>query len=562
MNFQIIESIVIGLIVILQIIVFCLICKKIRAYKKLFSNTLGIKNNDELSVPQVVVYDGKDKVVDDTPLQGAVDSINSYIENNWGSSVNFSIIENIIERESSSRDEEIQHLIPTPLYLGLAATMVGIIMGLFSMGRISGGAEQNNPKDAAEVQVSNADTITNVAEYPKEELNNASNQNEDSLGEIDKLINGVKIAMIASLFGLLWTTLLSTWIYKKARNNVNNSKNSKLNFLQSNLLLPTEDNTLVGIRECIDQFSRNVGRSISELTTLANTNAEIARKINESTRRQEHILTEIQEFKPAKVTKVLADLFDKVDANMESYREFSNYLGLMSEISERLSGFASKTQNIEDLAQEVKNTFTESQQLFQFLSTHLRGVENIGQQSLEAINAADSHFNQAVQQLDREMNARIQTLSDGSNAFDSRITEIFTQVGERLQEITRYHVEALSNAYHNNLPEFKRLEKLDNLDGISDKLDGIANIETISQIHAEQVQSMVSPITTLKSKTEEQNRQILLAIDKLGERLEKIENNTGKLRRNNDDGGFRSWIKRLFGKKKKNRNAHKKQDEP
>lgn len=532
-----IEIVLIASILIAQFIIFIRICKKTKAFEKLFANRLGIENDEEYQVPKVVVYDEKDKIIENAPIQNAIDNINTYIDNNWGGSVNFSIVENIIERESSARDEEIQHLIPTPLYMGLAATMIGIILGLFSMGKIGDEGTKTNKSQTENVMtIDSSEVLTNTADYQETaESHNSeaviapNDKNEDnltSLNEIDRLIDGVKIAMIASLFGLLWTTLLSTLIYKKTKTYVNFCKNSKLNFLQSELLLPTEDNTLTGIRDCIDNFSRTIGHSITELTALAEMNDGIAREIKDSTVTQEHILREIQEFKPAKVTKVLTDLFTRVDANMEAYREFSQYLGMMGEITANMASFAERTHNIEEIANELKNNLNESRNLFHFLSEHMSGVENIGQQSLEAINAADSHFNQAVQMLDREVTARIRALSDGSNTFDTRITQIFEQVGNELQEITRRHIDALSNAYHENLPEFRRLEKLDGLDTISEKLDGVSQIQRIEEERSEQIQKVITPLASIERKNETQSTQILSAINELNRRLDKIEKNT------------------------------------
>jgi len=219
-------------------------------------------------------------------------------------------------------------------------------------------------------------------------------------------------------------------------------------------------------------------------------------------------------------------LFARVDANMEAYREFSQYLGMMGEITANMASFAERTHNIEEIANELKNNLNESRNLFHFLSEHMSGVENIGQQSLEAINAADSHFNQAVQMLDREVTARIRALSDGSNTFDTRITQIFEQVGNELQEITRRHIDALSNAYHENLPEFRRLEKLDGLDTISEKLDGVSQIQRIEEERSEQIQRVITPLASIERKNETQSTQILSAINELNRRLDKIEKNT------------------------------------
>jgi hypothetical protein len=71
-------------------------------------------------------------------IQRIREAINLYLLNNYGAAVNFSIIKDIIDREVDIKDEEISNSIPTPLYFGLAATMIGIIFGLFSMPESTG----------------------------------------------------------------------------------------------------------------------------------------------------------------------------------------------------------------------------------------------------------------------------------------------------------------------------------------------------------------------------------------------------------------------------------------
>ena len=128
------------------------------------------------------------------------DGINNYLINNFGSAVNYSIIKDIIEREIDTKDHQISQLIPIPLYLGLAATIIGIIFGLIAMPGMGG------------------ETV--------------------NLSAVDILINGVKIAMFASLSGLFWTILLSSYVYSKASNKVLEDKNEQLTYLQENNCFP------------------------------------------------------------------------------------------------------------------------------------------------------------------------------------------------------------------------------------------------------------------------------------------------------------------------------------
>ena len=86
----------------------------------------------------------------------------------------------MIDREIDVKDEEITLAIPIPLYFGLAATMLGIIFGLWAMPDING---------------DNFSTAINT------------------------LINGVKWAMGASLTGLACTIII-TLIYKTYKSEI------------------------------------------------------------------------------------------------------------------------------------------------------------------------------------------------------------------------------------------------------------------------------------------------------------------------------------------------------
>ena len=206
-----IEIIIITGVIIYQIIHFFKVLTNIFKLKNIFSSSLYLRTGfiekakigtididssdihyedkidlDEESFLQVVENEVAKLSLVDTEGKNEVISriktaINTYLINNYGAAVNFSIIKDIVDREIEVKDEEITQSVTLPLYLGLAATMVGIIFGLFSMPAL------------------NADGF--------------------SYG-ISALINGVKIAMVGSLSGLIWTTILSSFSYKEAKRKV------------------------------------------------------------------------------------------------------------------------------------------------------------------------------------------------------------------------------------------------------------------------------------------------------------------------------------------------------
>mgnify|MGYP001369370290 FL=1 len=160
-------------------------------------------------------------------LDKIVNSINMYLLRNKGAVSDFNLIKDIADRNIDAVDEEIHSLLPVPLYLGLMGTMIGIVIGLFFMPGI----------------------------------NDADFENA-----INILIDGVKIAMVASFTGLLCTVYLSGWEYKGARLFSETSKNDFFSWVQTQLLPVLSQNISSSIYSLQanllkfnDTFSANIG---------------------------------------------------------------------------------------------------------------------------------------------------------------------------------------------------------------------------------------------------------------------------------------------------------------
>ncbi len=459
-----VEVIVIIAIIIAQVYILVKQVLKIINFKKLFEPNYVVFNSPQTGKPQLYLWDVENKdISSEHPMSEAIKSINTYLDHNYGSSVNFSIIEDIINRECDARDEEISQGNNIPLYLGLAATMIGIILGLFSMGALS------------ELNLSDTNT------------SNAFTQS------IDSLISGVRIAMISSLCGLLITTALSVVVYKNVKNKISIKQSRVLNTLQAKLLLPANNNELQGVKQSIDDFSRNVGNVISRFESVSNTNARSAEKINDTLTKQLSVTEKIEGMSLPRLTQKTLELFSQLDNNMQVYRGFTDYLEQMRIIAADLAQFAKRTNDIETITEHFRDTLDESLNLTRFLNEHFKGIENVSTAALGVVDVADAHFREAVDKLSEEMVKRIETLNNESNNFEGQVSEVFNAVGEQLQSITTDHVNQLSQAYAAAVPSFRKLDKLDRLDSMS---------------------------------TSSQMSQLISAINNLNSKLDKIEQNT------------------------------------
>lgn len=412
-------------------------------------------------------------------------TINTYLINNYGAAVNFSIIKDIIDREVEVKDEEITQTITIPLYLGLAATMVGIILGLFSMPNLNG----------------------------------------DGFSEgVNALINGVKVAMIASLSGLFFTTLLSSKFYKNAKSKVLNEKNEQLSYLQAKLLpelVKAEDTGVSGLKASLDRFAR-VATTISDNVLIA------ANQTGENLVLQQEVMDKVENMKVLKVSKWNLELFEKLDVNMEAFNKFSTYLSNMEKISSNLLEFAARTSSIDQVVKGIDTTLSDSKQLTQFLSAHFDKIEDAGNAALKAVGIAESHFEDAIESLKTRTDEMINQLYKSAGNHETKLEDIYKEIKENLNNITSEYISSFSEAYSNSIPKFEQLDNLSLLPEIKEEFVlKAADFQNESGLRSETLINIANELNaSLKSVQNKLNSQTI--ISKLESIDERIKRGTSK----------------------------------
>lgn len=416
----------------------------------------GDENADDLFSDQKIVKISIAETTGKGIIKRICDDINNYLLNNYGATVNFSMIKDIVDREVDIKDEEISHSIPTPLYLGLAATMIGIIFGLFSMPELNG--------------------------------------DHFSKG-IDALINGVKLAMFGSLSGLACTTILSSFFYKNAKKQVLSEKNKQISYLQAMLLpelLKAEESGISGLKASIDRFARD---TTGMATILYNTTLKTESNLkiqNEIIVTQKEIIQKIESIGVTRVSKANLELLEKLEKNIQSFNQFANYLELMGRISVQLQDFASRTANIDSITRHIESSLSENKRLIEFLSSHFNKIENAGNAALNAVDVADSHFRdsierlklntestlenlyksitessskfaEAIDNLNTEIQTRTEKINQNAADHESKLSEIYNEIGFKLKTITDEHIGQLNSSFKEAVPRFDELKHLTEL---------------------------------------------------------------------------------------------------
>lgn len=382
-------------------------------------------------------------------------NVNTYLVNNYGAAVNFSIIKDILDREVDLKDGEITQSMPTPLYLGLAATMLGIIFGFLAMPDIDGQGD------------------------------------EAFFSGINALIKGVKYAMGASLFGLVLTTILSSGFYKGAKRKVSKDKNEQLSYLQAKLLpelVKAEDTGVSGLKASLDRFAR-------EATKITNNVLIASNQTGKNLALQHQMMDKFEKMDMVKISNANLNLFSKLDENMNAFKEFSSYLSTMEAISVNLKEFASRTVAVDTIASQINTSLEESKKLSKFLTSHFEEIKSSGINASNAVIHANSHFKTAVEKLTEEIEARIKTMNASATSHESNLKRVYEDIGKELDKSTSKHIQEFTKSYAEAVPNFVQLDNLKELGPIKHVIESKADsLKTNSNTQNENLVNKISQL--------------------------------------------------------------------
>jgi metal-responsive CopG/Arc/MetJ family transcriptional regulator len=288
--------------------------KKLSLFKTIFpqkQEELELQNDTALEIQS----QHKNEIFDNI-----IFSINRYLNNNKGAVSDYHLIKDIVERNCYAKEEEIQTQIPVPLYLGLAGTMLGILIGIGFL-VFSGG------------------------------LNDLLNSGTDSGAKgIETLLGGVALAMISSIIGILLTTL-SSHINKAAKIDVEKKKDGFLSWIQSELL-PNISNdissALTKMARNLSTFNNTFSQNTQELRTTLST-------VNESYRTQADLIQAINKLRINEIASANIEVYDKLKNSTNEIGVFAQYLQNTNEYLKTIQALNHKLDDYEKRTQVIEN---------------------------------------------------------------------------------------------------------------------------------------------------------------------------------------------------------------
>lgn len=328
-------------------------------------------------------------------LKNIVDTINDYLLKNQGAASDFQTIKDIVDRNCDAVDEEISQRLPVPLYLGLMGTVLGIIVGLFSLG---------------------------------------SNVTTDSFYmSIGGLLSSIKFAMICSFMGLLLTTILTAWEYRGAKADLERQKNELYSFIQMQLMPTMTQNaasTILTMQQNLTMFNSSFKQNVDEFH-------DVMTKIEDIFGNQLEVVRDIKSMDIEKIANLNVDVLGQLKKSMAEFEKFNQYLGLMNsfvqntaQLNDSVSDQLRRTADIEQIIGSLKQNIENNRMVMAMLENFLAKVD--ADQAIKTSSAElDNTLSSALDEIRQHVQTQIEQLKNYTSEATAKMGDFMRIAPDR-----------------------------------------------------------------------------------------------------------------------------------
>lgn len=443
--------VIIILIIGVQLYFFVKNFLRMRQFSKVFKDETSwrLRRNTETNLVDGVYGNGN------TIFTSIVASINKYLGNNSGSVIDFNLLKDAVDRHCDSVENDIATQTPIPLYWGLAGTMAGVIMGLWDL--LDSGA------------------IITLMGSSGGVINAAS---ENAASGINSLLSGVAWAMVASICGIILTTINSI-LFKRCKLTEESGKNSFLAWMQSELLpeLPSDTSeALNNLVKNLNKFNNTFAQNTSNLGNALNA-------VNQSYAIQADIIKAVHDMDVMKMAKANVRVLEELQQCTDKLEVFNQYLN-------DIEGYTQAIHRFESLYNEEAARIHILEEIRDFFARHKGEIAKSTADADNALRESLSRIKESTSTNVNELNSKFLEQSESFKTILKEEKESFEQFTTDLR--------AQFSAQMTQMPQLAR--QLEEISSIPTRLDRL--IEKIeksnSKLSTEISQSVKQTLLTAK----------------------------------------------------------------
>lgn len=346
----------------------------INRYKGIFKGTdnLQLKKKYEESIKAPQILGGSDSDV----FKQIRKSINRYLHENENRTSDFALLKDIVDRNTDAVEEDTRELIPLPLYLGLAGTMLGIALGVLSL-----------------------------------DLNKIFSDAGVQAGSIDPLLKDVAYAMICSFIGLVFTTI-GTFFMRSTKTAVESDKHGFLSWMQAKLLPEMPDNASSVMQKLtgdLKSFNRDFERNGQQLN-------QALQAINQATKDNARLLEAVNELKQVRVAGSNLALYERLSAATSEIGTLASYLNHCNSYLEQVRTLNEKLDKSEQRMKALE-------EMGDYFRKEKSKIEHVSNTTLNAIGHTDEAIRKSTEKF-----------SDNIASYFTLMQEVLVKQSEKLSK--------------------------------------------------------------------------------------------------------------------------------
>lgn len=392
---------VVVVIIFFQLKAFLENWKKMQEFKTIFKDktgkniiSLSVNSNESGNITSIYsLVENSNQV-----WQNIKTSINEYLGNNFTGTIRFDILKNTIDRNCDAAEEDINTLNPLPLYLGLVGTMFGIIIGIGylifsgSLGTLMGAVNNDAPGDITE--------------------------------GVQSLLTGVAIAMIASVIGIILTTI-NSWKFNGIKTEVESNRNSVLVWLQANILpiVHSINNPSVEMANVVGQLESFNTRFVKNMEGLNDTLSNINRSYEI-----------IRDLDVVNVTEGNVKVFSKLKKCTDNLDSFVNFFNSINTLHERWEQELRDSKSLEKIANFFEAEFSTIEQRKVMINSAVVKVDEALQDSFKKLNETYDRLINELNQRSIKMGEAFLIQLDNFPTLHKEL-ELISQIPQKLIEL-------------------------------------------------------------------------------------------------------------------------------
>lgn len=472
---MIVVGIIVFIVIAFQVSFFWKNLKRMHTFRDIFSapSSWAVQINEDGQTVSGINGEGN------SVFKLIKDNINDYLGNSQGSVIDYNILKDAVDRNCETIEDEINAQMPVPLYCGLAGTMAGVIVGLFSL--------------------LHEDSISSLMTSGSKSVESATLAMNGAASGINDLLAGVALAMVASILGILLTTVNSV-LFKRFKREEEKGKNKFLSWVQS-ILLPKLPND---ISDSFSRFVDNLNRFNDTFRENTRGLGHTLEQINGAYSTQADIIKTIQQMNVTRMATANVKVLNALSACTDKLEQFNVYLNSIQGYTNEIEAFRqqlSSEANMVYLLEEMRATLASIKNFFR---TELEEIDQRKQAIRNSVDNVDTYVNEALEKL---KSSSVTSVDDLKKAIDDQsegLKNFLDQEKQMLQDMSQ----EVRNEFDRQISQIPNLAKR-----LEDITKVPSQLESLSGSIAESNRKLVNGITQANQNMTNEIKHALKSLD-------------------------------------------------